>query len=696
MFGKLNLSQFLKNNDILLAVGLVVIIAMMLIPLPPLMLDILLTTNISLAIIILLVSLYTTEPLQYSSFPTVLLIATLFRLGLNVSTTRLILLTPNDSGEVITAFGNFVVGGNYVVGFIIFVILVIINFMVITNGAGRVAEVAARFTLDSMPGKQLSIDADMNSGLITEAEAKQRRKNIEREADFYGTMDGASKFVKGDAIAGIIITVVNIVGGFIIGILQHKMNFTTAAATYTILTIGDGLVTQLPALIISTATGLIVTRASGKDKSLSADIEEEMFSDPRVLSVVAGLLVFFGLIPGLPSLPFFIIGGILAVVSFTKHKEKTKKTEEQKQQAEEEMKKSKKTKKKATRESVMELLSIEPLEVEIGYRLVPLLEADQGGDLLERIAQIRRQTAMDLGIILPSIRVRDNLQLGPNSYQVKLRGIPIDKGEVHADRFLAMAPGGAPDDPNINGIKAVEPAFGLPAQWITEKEKEYAEAHGHTVVSASAVISTHLTELIKKNAAEILTRPDVQALIDNIKKTSEAFVDDIFKDNSITVAEVHLVLQNLLREKVTIRDLQTILETISTYHRVNRSTDYLTEQCRLALARSICKQNFSDSGELLVITIAPEVEDVITRGISPDRQNLSLEPNFTREFVNQLNKEIENAIKITGNQPVLLASAHLRLALRRLLERTFPQISVMSYNEVVPGVNARSVGMVKV
>jgi len=346
MFGKLNLSQFLKNNDILLAVGLVVIIAMMLIPLPPLMLDILLTTNISLAIIILLVSLYTTEPLQYSSFPTVLLIATLFRLGLNVSTTRLILLTPNDSGEVITAFGNFVVGGNYVVGFIIFVILVIINFMVITNGAGRVAEVAARFTLDSMPGKQLSIDADMNSGLITEAEAKQRRKNIEREADFYGTMDGASKFVKGDAIAGIIITVVNIVGGFIIGILQHKMNFTTAAATYTILTIGDGLVTQLPALIISTATGLIVTRASGKDKSLSADIEEEMFSDPRVLSVVAGLLVFFGLIPGLPSLPFFIIGGILAVVSFTKHKEKTKKTEEQKQQAEEEMKKSKKQRKK--------------------------------------------------------------------------------------------------------------------------------------------------------------------------------------------------------------------------------------------------------------------------------------------------------------------------------------------------------------
>lgn len=696
MFENLNIKDLLKSNDIILAVGLVVIIAMMLIPLPPIILDILLTTNISLAIIILLVCLYTTEPLQYSSFPTVLLIATLFRLGLNVSTTRIILLDPQDTGEVITAFGNFVVGGNYVVGLVIFIILVIINFMVITNGAGRVAEVAARFTLDSMPGKQLSIDADMNSGLITEAEAKQRRKDIEREADFYGTMDGASKFVKGDATAGIIITVVNIVGGFVIGIFQHKMNFANAASTYTILTVGDGLVSQLPALIISTATGLIVTRASGKEKSLSADIEQEMFSDPRVLFLVGGLLIFFGLIPGLPSVPFFFIGGGLIFIGIVKTKEKAQKAEEQKKKDEEDLKKTKKTKKKATRESVMELLNIEPLEVEIGYRLVPLLEADQGGDLLERIAQIRRQTAMDLGIILPSIRVRDNLQLGPNSYQVKLRGIPIEIGEVHADRFLAMNAGGGQDDPNLQGIKAVEPAFGLPALWIAEKDKEYAESHGYTVVSASAVISTHLTELIKKNSAEILTRTDVQSLIDNIKKGSEAFVDDIFKDNGITVAEVHLVLQNLLREKVSIRDMQTILETISTYYRTNRNTDYLTEQCRLALARSICKQNLSDTGELLAVTIAPEIEDVITRGISPDRQNLSLDPNFTREFVNQLNAEIENAIKASGSQPVILASAHLRLALRRLLERTFPQINVLSYNEVVPGVNARSVGMVKV
>ncbi len=689
------LREMLQNNDVLLAVGLVVIVAMMLIPLPLVMLDILLTCNISLAIIIMLVCLYTTEPLQYTSFPTILLIATLFRLGLNVSTTRMILLEA-DAGEVINAFGNFVVGGNYVVGIIIFIILVIINFMVITNGAGRVAEVAARFTLDSMPGKQLSIDADLNSGIITEEEAKKKRKDIEREADFYGTMDGASKFVKGDATAGIIITVINIIGGLIVGLVQLKMGFAEAAATYTILTVGDGLVSQLPALIISTSTGLIVTRAGGKDKSLSKDIEEEMFGDPKVLGIVSGLLITFGIIPGLPAMPFFIIGGILGFTSFMQHKEITKKEEEQKLLTDMEAKKARKTKKKASKESVMELLNIEPMEIEIGYRLVPLLEAEQGGDLLERIAQIRRQTAMDLGIILPSIRVRDNLQLGPNSYQVKFRGIPIEFGEVHADRFLAMNSGTGQDDPGLKGIKAVEPAFGLPALWVEEKEKEYAESAGYTVVSASAVVSTHLTEVIKKNAAEILTRSDVQTLIDNLKKHSEAFVEDVFKDNSISVAEIHMVLQNLLKEKISVRDLQTILETVSTYHRVNKNPDYLTEQCRLALARSICKQNLSDTGELFAVTISPEAENIISRGISQDGQSLSLDPNFTREFINKLNTEIENSIKTTGNQPVILCSSPIRLALRRLLERTFPQISVMSYNEVSPGINARSIGMIKV
>lgn len=693
--GKLKFSDLMKNNDIILAVVLVVIIGMMLIPLPSMLIDILLTTNISLAIIILLVCLYTTEPLQYSSFPTILLMATLFRLALNVSATRLILLHGN-AGEVITAFGQFVVGGNYVVGVVIFIILVVINFMVITNGAGRVAEVAARFTLDAMPGKQLSIDADLNSGILSEEEAKLKRKNLQKEADFYGTMDGASKFVKGDATAGIFITIVNIVGGFIIGIAQNHLTFAQAATTYTILTVGDGLVTQLPALIISTATGLIVTRAGGNETGLSKDIENEMFSNPKVLVVVSGLLVSLGFVPGLPKIPFFAIGVFLGFMAFLKVKDINKKQEEEEKAKELEAKQAKKTKKKASKESVMELLSIEPIEIEIGYRLVPLLDVEQGGDLLERIAQIRRQTAIDLGIVLPSIRVRDNLQLPANNYQVKLRGIPIETGEVYADRHLAMNAGTGDDDPNLKGINAVEPAFGLPALWIQDKDKEYAESEGYTVVSASAVISTHLTEVIKKNSAEILTRPDVQTLVDNLKKQSESFVDDIFKDNNITIAEVHMVLQNLLREKVTIRDLQTILETLSTYHRINRNPDYLTEQCRMALSRSICKQNLSDSGELLAITISPDVENAIASGISNDGQSLSLDPNFTRKLISSLNSEIETALKSTGNQPVILCSSPIRMAFRKLIERTFPQISIMSYNEVPGNVSARSVGMVKV
>ncbi len=692
---KLKLSELSKNNDIILAIVLVVTIGMMIIPLPAILVDILITLNISLSVIILLVCLYTTEPLQYSSFPTVLLMATLFRLGLNVSATRLILL-HGDAGEVITAFGNFVVGGNYVVGVVIFVILVVINFMVITTGAGRVAEVAARFTLDSMPGKQLSIDADLNSGLINEAEAKQKRKDIEREADFYGTMDGASKFVKGDATAGILITVVNIVGGFIIGIVQNKMSFDVAAQTYTILTVGDGLVTQLPALIISTATGLIVTRASGKETGLGKDIEEEMFGNPKVLGVVAGLLIVLASIPGLPKIPFIIMGAILGFMSFKKIKELDKKQNDEIKVKEEESLQAKKTKKKASKESVLELLSIEPIEIEIGYRLVPLLDIEQGGGLLERIAQIRRQTAIDLGIVLPSIRVRDNLQLPANNYQIKLRGTPIESGEVHAERFLAMNAGVGQDNQGLSGISAVEPAFGLPALWIQEKDKEFAETEGFTVVSASAVISTHLTEVIKKNSAEILTRPDVQSLVDNLKKLSEPFVEEIFKDNSITTAEVHMVMQNLLREKVSVRDLQAILETISTYHRINKNPDFLTEQCRLSLSRNICKQNLSDSGELLAVTISPDIENAIASGISPDGQSLSLDPTFTRGLISSLNSEIENALKSTGNQPIILCSSPIRMAFRKLIERTFPQISVMSYNEVPSNVSARSVGMVKV
>lgn len=689
------LAFLLKNNDIILAVGLVTIIAMMILPIPAELLDFLLTINVSFAIIILLVCLYTKEPLDYSSFPTVLLIATLYRLGLNVSATRLILL-HGHAGNVINAFGEFVVGGNYVVGFVIFVILVIINFMVITGGATRVAEVSARFTLDSLPGKQLSIDADLNSGLISEDEAKFKRRKLEREVNFYGTMDGASKFVKGDATAGIVIVVINIIGGFIIGMWQLKMNLMTSLSTYTILTVGDGLVSQIPALLISTATGLIVSRASGQDSSLSEDIKKEMFSDPRVLGVVSGLLLFLGIVPGMPTVPFMLIGAVIGFVAYKKQQSIKQIAEDEVKQKENAAKQEKlgKRRKKATRESVLELLAVEMIEIEVGYRLVPLLNIEQGGDLLERIAQIRRQTALDLGIVLPSIRVRDNLQLSPNSYQIKLKGVAIESGEVYPERSLAMNSSGIADE-NLSGINAIEPAFGLPAIWIEEKDKDYAETYGYTVVSPSAVISTHLTEIIKKNAAEILSRADVQQLIDNLKKeVNEDYVSDLMKE--LNASEVQQVMQNLLRERIPVRDLKTILETLSLQIKTNKTPDFLTEQTRQALARSICKQNLADTGELLAITLAPDVENIIAQGVSPDGQSLTLDPEFTRRLLDNLNFELEQAISSTGNQPVILCSSPIRLAFRRLIERTYPQISVMSYNEITQNIKARSVGVVKI
>ena len=694
------LGSLLKNNDIIMAIGIVIIVAMMIIPLPPMLLDILLTLNISLSVIILLVCLFIKEPLEYSSFPIILLVATIFRLGLNVSSTRLILLN-GAAGEVINSFGQFVVGGNYIVGFIIFILLVVINFMVITGGATRVAEVSARFTLDSMPGKQLSIDADLNSGLINEEQAKARRRKLEREADFYGTMDGASKFVKGDATAGIIITVVNIFAGIVIGLWQLKMDIMTALSTFTILTVGDGLVSQLPALLISFSTGLIVSRASGQDESLSDDIKKEMFSNPIVLAIVSVLLFLLGMVPGMPTIPFIMVSLALGWLAFSKNKaEKVKKAEEVK--AAEEAKKQDgglgkvaKKKKKATRESVMELLNVETIEMEIGYRLVPLLDVEQGGDLLERIAQIRRQTALDLGIVLPSIRVRDNLQLPPNSYQIKLKGVPIESGEVYPDRSLAMNSGGSENDLSINGISAIEPAFGLPAIWVEEKDKEVAETYGYTVVSPSAVISTHLTEVIKKNAAEIVSRADIQQLIDNLKKeVSEEYVADLMKD--LTVAEVQQILYNLLKERVSVRDLKTILEVLSLQSRVSKNADYLTEQVRQALARSICKQNLADTGELLAVTLAPEVENTIAQGISPDGTSLTLDPEFTRKLMDNLDSELERAISTSGNQPVLLCSSPIRLPFRRLIERTYPQIAVMSYNEISNNIKAKSIGVVRV
>lgn len=689
------LAKMIQNNDVALAIGMVLVVAMMVIPLPAPVLDILLVINISLSVIILLVCMYVQEPLEYSSFPTMLLMSTLFRLALNISSTRLILLHA-DAGNVIEAFGNVAVGGNYVVGTVVFIILVIINFMVITGGATRVAEVSARFTLDSMPGKQLSIDSDLNAGLITEDQARTRRRKLEREANFYGTMDGASKFVKGDAGAGIVITIVNIVGGLIIGIWQQSMDFMVALSTFTILTVGDGLVSQLPALFISTATGMIVSRAAGQDTSLSTDVNREMFSDPRILFIVAGLLCLIGFVPGFPPIPFLSFAAGLGFFAYNKQKDKqTEKEKEAQQQIakEQEAKKPQNARKKASREDVMELLNVEAMEIEIGYRLVSLLDAERNGDLLDRISQIRRQTALDLGIILPSIRVRDNLQLAPNAYQIKLKGVAIESGEVYPEKLLAMNSADMAETVGLRGINAIEPAFGLPALWISDTDRELAELNGFTVVTPSAVISTHLTEVIKKNSAEILTRADVKSLVENLKKDNEEVIDQLMKD--ISYSEIQVVMQNLLKERVSVRDLQTILETIGTYSKINKESDYLTEQCRMALSRSICKQNMTDAGDLLAVTLSPDIENVIAAGMSANGQSLSLDPNFTRMMIDNLNQEIEKALTQTGNQPVILCSSPIRLAFRRLIERTYPQISVLSYNEIPPNVSARSVGVVR-
>jgi len=685
--------QLMKHNDILLAVGIVLVVTMMLIPLPPLMLDILLTLNIALSVTILLVTLYTQEPLQYSTFPTVLLFATLFRLGLNVSTTRLILLY-GEAGQVVHAFGNFVIGGNYVVGMLLFIILIIINFIVITNGAGRVSEVAARFTLDAMPGKQLSIDADLNAGMIDDKEAKRRRQNIQREADFYGTMDGASKFVKGDAIAAIIITVINIVGGLIIGVMQMGMPLAQAAATFTTLSVGDGLVSQMPALIISAATGILVTRVNDTEQSLGDEIGGQMFKNPKVMGIMGALMLVMGMVPGLPNLPFLAIGSLAVGASFllvkgNREQAEMARLEEKKAQA------IQQGKKKATTENVLELLQVEMMELEIGYRLVPLIEADSGGDLLERISQIRRQMALELGFVLPSVRVRDNLQLAPNQYNIKLRGVTIESGEVLSDLWLAMSTDPDLTEP-IDGIPTKEPAFGLPATWIEADEKENAELLGYTVVSSSAVVSTHLTEMIKKNAADILGRSDVQNLLTNVKKSNETLVTDLVPE-MLTEADVHLILQNLLREKVCIRDMVSILESLSYHARVNKDTDYLTENVRMALSRSICKQHQNpDNGELPVITLDPAVEEQIAQGLTQDGQTLALGPVFTQKLFAAMNAEIERVVGTQGVQPVLLCNGRLRLPFRRLIERMLPQIAVLSYSEIGPTVRATAVGSIRV
>ena len=681
------LQRWWKYSDILVALAVILMVVMMVIPLPAAILDLLLTLNLATALVVLLVTMYILEPLGFSVFPSLLLVTTLFRLALNVSSTRLILLN-GYAGEVIQSFGRFVVGGNPVVGFVVFCILVIIQFVVITRGAERVAEVAARFTLDAMPGKQMSIDADLNAGLITEAEARARRREIEREADFYGAMDGASKFVKGDAIAGIFITIVNLLGGFVIGVVQRGLSAGQAVQTYALLTVGDGLVSQIPALLISTAAGIMVTRAAS-ESNLGQDVTRQLLSQPRVLAITAGVLGLFGLVPGLPHFPFFLLSALMGGVAYSLHglQEKAAR-EERERKKQEELEAVKKP------ENVASLLQVDPLEIELGYGLLPLADAGQGGDLLERVVMIRRQCALEMGLLVPPIRVRDNMQLKPNHYVIKLRGAEVGRGEIMLDHYLAMNPGTA--DHPLEGIETREPAFGLTALWITARERPKAELYGYTVVDPPSVVATHLTEVIKSNAHVLLGRQEVQTMLDSIKQSHPALVEELVPE-VLNLGEIQKVLQNLLREGISIRDLVTCLETMADYGRVTRDPEILTEYVRQALARSITRQYLGEKDKLPAITLDPELEREIGQAVerAPSGSYLALEPARAQEIVRALAGQAERAA-MRGVQPVILCSPAVRPHVKKLIGRVVPRLPVLSYPELEAGVAVETVGMVRV
>ena len=680
------LNRLLGSSDILLAVGMVGVVAMMIVPLPTVLLDMLLATNMALAVTVLLVSMYMREALEFAVFPSLLLMLTLFRLGLNVSATRLILL-HGRAGEVITAFGNFVVGGNYIVGIVVFIILMIIQFAVITNGAGRVAEVAARFTLDAMPGKQMSIDADLNAGVVTDAEARERRLKIGQEADFYGAMDGASKFVKGDAVASIVIVMVNILGGFAVGMFQLKLSLMESLQRFTLLAVGEGLVAQIPALLISTATGIIVTRAASAE-NLGADVVSQLFSHPRALFIVAGMMGGLALVPGLPALPFLILGASAGGAGYVLRRRKLSESVAKVKEA------GAKPQAAAGAEVTSESQAqYDRLELEIGYGLIGLVDGSQGGDLLDRIGMLRRQMAYELGFVLPKVRIRDNLRLPANTYCIKLHGEPIGRGELILGRYLAM-PIGEIHEP-IDGIQTTEPAFGLPAFWVTEANKERAELTGFTVVDAASVLTTHVSEIVKRHAGELLSRQDVRDLLESVKKHDAAVVEEL-SPGTLSLGEVHEVLRRLLAEAVPIRNTVTILETLADAGRQTRDADLLAEQVRRALARTLCNLHKADDGVLHVITLLPELEDTLTRSVQAvgGSRHLVLEPNAVQLLLESVGRHAESLAQ-AGFRPVILCSAAIRAPLRRLLERAVPNLAVLSFAEIAADVQVQSEAVVR-
>jgi flagellar biosynthesis protein FlhA len=676
-----------RNSDVILAIGVIGMLVVMVIPIPTILLDIFLSFNITLAVVILLVAMYTLKPLEFSVFPSLLLLATLLRLSLNVASTRLILLHGNEgtaaAGQVIRAFGSFVVGGNYVVGMVIFLILVIINFVVITKGATRIAEVAARFTLDAMPGKQMSIDADLNAGLITDTEAKARRADISREADFYGAMDGASKFVRGDAIAGIIITLINILGGLVIGVLQQGMSIATAAQNYTLLTVGDGLVSQIPALIVSTAAGLVVTQAAS-DSHLGSTLISQLTSQPRAIATASGVLIFFGLIPGLPTIPFIMLGclaGGVAYMTFESKKSVLVKEEEQET-----------VEKEKGLERVEELLPLDLLELEVGYGIIPLVDTEQGGELLERIKSIRRQFALEMGMIIPPMHIRDNLQLKPNQYSIIIKGVEVAGGELMPGYYLAMNPGDVKAE--IEGIPTKEPAFGIPALWIGEKDKEKAQIAGYTVVDLSTMIATHISEVLKTQAYELLGRQEVQALLDNLAVNHPKVVEELVP-NLLSLGGVQKALQNLLKEQVSIRDLLTIVETLADYAPATKNVDILTEYVRQRLARSITKQYATPERDIALVTFDAEIEELVSNAIQHTEHEsyLSLEPAIAQKVLAQLNKAMEKFTSM-NYQPIILCSPGIRPHVKKLTERFLPTLVVLSHNEIDKRVKLKSLGVI--
>lgn len=675
------------GRDLTVVFGVILIIAMLIIPFPTWLLSILILLNITLALLILLLTMNMSEPLEFSIFPSLLLLTTLFRLGLNVSTTRSILST-GDAGGVVHTFGTFVVGGNIAVGLVVFLILVIIQFVVITKGSERVSEVAARFTLDAMPGKQMSIDADLNAGVISEQEARQRREKVSREADFYGSMDGASKFVKGDAIAGIIIVFINLLVGIVIGMLQLGMSAGDAAQHFSLLSVGDGIVSQIPALLISTATGIVVTRAASEG-NLGTDITSQLMQYPKMLYVAAITIFALGLVTPIDDFFTIPIAGLLAFGGYTLMKKPVEDTT-QMQEMEEEIQ----AEELKSPESVVSLLNVDPIEFEFGYGLIPLADANQGGDLLDRVVMIRRQLAIELGLVIPVVRIRDNIQLQPNEYRLKIKGNERARGELLLDHYLAMSPG--MEDDSIEGIDTIEPSFGLPAKWITESTREQAEIFGYTVVDPPSVVSTHITEVIKSNAFELLGRQETKQLVDHVKESYPILIEEV-TPNPLSIGEIQKVLVKLLKENVSIRNLPVIFETLADFGKMTSDTDLLAEYVRQSLARQITNQYSNPNDSLKVITLSGKVEKLIVDNIQQTEHGnyLALDPNTSQMILENMASQIEQ-LSVLEQLPILLCSPAVRMYVRQLTERYFPQVPVLSYNELEANVEVQSVGVVNI